>query len=429
MSTATHPWIQDAVRNGLIRFIPHSDLSDIMPLTRGTFGTIQVASWRRSKVVLKRLAISESVDMEQIVKEVQFMRRTDGNNNVIQLHGVSETPDTREFIIVMQYAENGSLRDYLRVHFSALDWPAKINLAIQITRGLEFIHLENIAHRDLHNKNILMDSDGRPLIADFGIAKKVDPAVLNSSMVLTMPQYVPPERYTAHPALRVNHHQKEDIYALGFILWELSSGRAPWENHDSLMIMRKVCDGVREEAVAGTPVQYVRLYRRCWTQDPKERPSASEVLDSLTSMSLKPVVVKFAELATPEIELASLSISSIAADNEKAIEFLIKPDEADVDEFFESPPSDIGTPERYHVQIESEWGDDPSQPPSPQPFAYVSNTPSFGRDYSWPAGVGTSQSPPPQPYAYVPNTPNFDRDFGHSRPGVGLSQPPPPSPP
>ncbi|RUS26227.1 kinase-like domain-containing protein [Jimgerdemannia flammicorona] len=82
------------------------------------------------------------------------MRRTDGNNNIVQLYGVSFSPNTRDFTIVMQYAENGSLRKYLQCHFSSLDWPAKINLAIQITRGLEFIHLEHIAHRDLHSKNL-----------------------------------------------------------------------------------------------------------------------------------------------------------------------------------------------------------------------------------------------------------------------------------
>ncbi|RUS26228.1 kinase-like domain-containing protein [Jimgerdemannia flammicorona] len=117
--------------------------------------------------------------------------------------------------------------------------------------------------------------------------------MLGSSAVLTMPQYIPPERYSTRPTRRLNHHQREDIYALGFILWELSSGRVPWENHDSMTIMRKVCDGGREDAVAGMPVEYVKLYQKCWAQDPNERPSASEVLESLISMPLESVVVKF----------------------------------------------------------------------------------------------------------------------------------------
>ncbi|CAB4472837.1 unnamed protein product [Rhizophagus irregularis] len=76
------------------------------------------------------------------------------------------------YILVLEYANEGNLRDYLRNNFASLEWNHKIQMALDITNGLKFLHSKEIIHRDLHSKNILVNN-GKLLIADFGLSKKL----------------------------------------------------------------------------------------------------------------------------------------------------------------------------------------------------------------------------------------------------------------
>ena len=80
-----------------------------------------------------------------------------------------------------------------------------------------------------------------------------------------------------------NHkrNEKSDIYSLGILFWEISSGRTPFLNFNSTFIPHNICGGLRETPVVNTPLKYQQLYQKCWDADPESRPDINEVHEAL----------------------------------------------------------------------------------------------------------------------------------------------------
>src|SRR6266496_2570118 len=94
---------------------------------------------------------------------------------VIELYGITQDPETKNYMMVLDYAENGSLRNYLDTSYNKLDWFYKIFYLYKIAVGLEFIHDEEIIHRDLHVGNILCNEYLRSVyVSDMGLCKPAD---------------------------------------------------------------------------------------------------------------------------------------------------------------------------------------------------------------------------------------------------------------
>ncbi|KAG9306767.1 hypothetical protein G9A89_005667 [Geosiphon pyriformis] len=302
-------WLEAAIKEELVKFIEYKHFSDIKYVTKGGFGVIHRAVWRRRQVALKRLdrSIVSNVEgkYEEFVRELKLSMKVKDDNRVVTFYGLSQDPNTKEYMMVMQYADGGNLRGYLKKNFLSLTWEAKKGLAYEIANGLAYIHDENIVHRDLHSKNILMHH-GKPLITDFGLSKKIsgaDDLSLHSSVTGIL-AYVPPERLTDHPS---PYDTRSDIYSFGVIMWEISAGRAPFpKSNDSLIF--SICNGKRETPIIGTPIAYHQLYSRCWDFDPERRPTMDEILNELEQMPFLPVIekeeklTKFASVITEEPE-------------------------------------------------------------------------------------------------------------------------------
>ena len=79
---------------------------------------------------------------------------------------------------------------------------------------------------------------------------------------------------------------KTDIYSLGILLWEISSGYPPFKDYDDTgaILINSITNGTREEKISGTPHDYYDLYTACWSGNPKERPIIEVVYDKLKSM-------------------------------------------------------------------------------------------------------------------------------------------------
>src|SRR5947209_5311237 len=95
------------------------------------------------------------------------------SRNIIRCYGITKDPETNNFMMVMQYAKDGSLRQNLNKYFNSMDWQKKFHILYNISDGLKNIHKKRLIHQDFHSGNILHHSLSS-FITDLGLCKPAD---------------------------------------------------------------------------------------------------------------------------------------------------------------------------------------------------------------------------------------------------------------
>jgi serine/threonine protein kinase len=138
--------------------------------------------------------------------------------------------------IWMQYLAGGSLRGLTSATQGALDWRKAVRLIIPIAQALDYAHHQGIVHRDVKPANILLTTQGEPMLSDFGIAKilHIGESTLTASGVgIGTPEYMAPEQAMGDAVAQ------SDIYALGIVLFELVTGQKPFVADTPMAVMLK----------------------------------------------------------------------------------------------------------------------------------------------------------------------------------------------
>ncbi|CAG8625620.1 2810_t:CDS:2 [Ambispora gerdemannii] len=284
----TISWLNSAIRDEHIKQFDYAEFTEFMNIGQGGFGEVKRAYWDGTNQVyaLKSIKPQEETSKEErnlLVREIKMLYTLRHHDNVVRFHGISYNEAERTHYLVMQYANGGTLRSYLHTNFKYLTWQDKRRIAEEIANGLFCIHKENINHRDLHSKNVLVH-DGRMMIADFGLAKLLDSQDV-SKTAAGMVAYIEPQLYKQ---LHYKRDKQSDIYSFGILLWEISSGRIP------NIRPAEVVHGYRELPIAGTPKDYFELYTQCWDDKPNKRPSIEHIIKGkrLEDMRFEPVLSK-----------------------------------------------------------------------------------------------------------------------------------------
>src|SRR5438128_7433344 len=193
----------------------------------------------------------------------------------LKLYGVTQQPETREYMIVMQYANNGSLPSYLDKNINKLTWKMKLQYLRDIASRLDDIHARQLIHCDLHGGNIVLNDSYKttptPLICDLGLSKSVNSSQSTTSTIQGVLPCIAPEVLHSRKFTR-----KSDIYSFGIIMYQIANGELPfrdWSSDDNLLAMR-ICNGLRPEMPDSTPEEYKKLAERCCDADPNNRPDA-----------------------------------------------------------------------------------------------------------------------------------------------------------
>jgi len=256
-----------------MRWIPFDSFSDLQFIAKGGFGAVYSAkskSW--GQVALKFLDNSQELTRD-FLEELRAHHRCSLGSGIIDCYGVSKDPEKNQYVMVMRYADHGSLRRYLSQYFTELSWEEKILLFDKICKGLKGIHDAGLVHRDFHSGNILRH-EKLVYVTDLGMCRPVNEKGDTENIYGVLP-YVAPE------VLRRAPYTKEaDIYSLGMIMWELSSNEAPYADraHD-YSLAEDICNGLRPPIISGTPKGYVAAMLRCWDAVPSRRPKVDDLLN------------------------------------------------------------------------------------------------------------------------------------------------------
>ena len=210
-------------------------------LGAGTFGTV----WRARDLQLQRTValklprvgrFAPEEDLQHFLREAQAAARLN-HPNIVRLHSAG-MDDGRVFLAI-EYVEGPNLREWL-----ALNWPEPVvaaRLCASIADGLAHAHRHDVIHRDLKPANLLIDREGEPHITDFGLAKRLSAAesTVSGMHVLGTPAYMSPEQAEGNSR---HVDARTDIYSVGVILYELLTGRVPFEG-DHAGILRGMLEG------------------------------------------------------------------------------------------------------------------------------------------------------------------------------------------
>ncbi len=151
--------------------------------------------------------------------------------NVVAVYDRGEFDDT--YYIAMEYLDGRSLKQVVRQD-GALDPDRAIDLVLQILKAARFAHRRGIVHRDIKPHNVIVDDEGRAKVTDFGIARAGASDMTETGSIMGTAQYLSPEQAQGHHV-----DARSDLYSIGVVLYELLTGRVPFDAESAVTIALK----------------------------------------------------------------------------------------------------------------------------------------------------------------------------------------------
>jgi beta-lactam-binding protein with PASTA domain/predicted Ser/Thr protein kinase len=153
------------------------------------------------------------------------------HQHVVSIYDRGEWDGT--YYIAMEYLEGRSLKAVIQQE-APLDPERAIDLTVQVLRAARFAHRRGIIHRDLKPHNVIVDDEGRAKVTDFGIARAGASDMTQTGSIMGTAQYLSPEQAQGHAV-----SEPSDLYSVGIILYELLTGRVPFEGESAVTIALK----------------------------------------------------------------------------------------------------------------------------------------------------------------------------------------------
>ncbi|XP_038062540.1 proto-oncogene tyrosine-protein kinase receptor Ret-like [Patiria miniata] len=266
-------------------------LLDDEVLGRGNFGEVRSGAVRIGGKVI-RAAIkmlkehSSSSEKDDFMQEFKTMSSAGHHVNIVSLFGACKHQDV--LYVALEYLPYGDLRSYLRTARSqsdsdeyALSSDQLVKFALDVAKGMKHLAQAGMIHRDLAARNILVGEALVAKVSDFGLSRGEDVYVQMSSKRV-------PLRWLAIESVRQNTYTtKSDVWSFGILLWEIATvGGTPYPTIDSDSLPGKLLKGYRMAKPSNCDDHSYALMRKCWDEDPNNRPTFTELVSILNGMAL-----------------------------------------------------------------------------------------------------------------------------------------------
>ena len=174
--------------------------------------------------IIRREAFSEEA-LDEVLKRFEREAKSLAklsHPNIVKVHDFGEHEGSP--YLVMEYLPGGTLKKLLG---EPIPWQYAVKLILPVARGVAYVHQRGVLHRDIKPANVLITESGEPMLSDFGIAKllegKQTTVLTESGMAIGTPEYMSPEQWTGTTS------PFSDQYSLGVVLYEMVTGRKPYE--------------------------------------------------------------------------------------------------------------------------------------------------------------------------------------------------------
>ncbi|KAL6651734.1 hypothetical protein ACP70R_010659 [Stipagrostis hirtigluma subsp. patula] len=266
-------------------------------IASGSSGDLYRGTYHGVDVAIKFLRTEHVNDSSKVefLQEIMILRSVN-HENVVRFYGACTKQ--RKYLIVTEYMPGGNLYDFLHKQNNTLELPVLLRIAIGISKGMDYLHRNNIIHRDLKTANLLIGSDQVVKIADFGVSRHpsqegemtaetgtyrwMAPEILGVRLGFSSLDWILAEFPTFKCLnLRVINHKpynhKADVFSFAVVLWELVTSKIPYENLTPLQAALGVRQGMRLEIPSWVHPRLSKLIRQCWDENPNVRPSFSDI--------------------------------------------------------------------------------------------------------------------------------------------------------
>jgi serine/threonine-protein kinase len=245
--------------------------------------------------------------------------------NIVSIFDVGEEDGI--YYIVMEYVEGNTLKQYIQ-QYAPLHPREALNIMEQIVSAIAHAHENHIVHRDIKPHNILIDPHGNVKVTDFGIAMALSSTTITqTNSVLGSVHYLSPEQARGGMA-----NKKSDIYSLGIVLFELLTGRLPFDGESAISIALKHLQSETPSAKrwnATIPQSVENIILKAMAKDTFHRYESAEEMEEDISTALKPERLNEVKFVIPEDNEATKAIPIITDSNmyEKTDDTLVRPHE------------------------------------------------------------------------------------------------------
>ncbi|XP_066351896.1 serine/threonine-protein kinase STY8-like isoform X1 [Miscanthus floridulus] len=253
---------------------------DLSMLTRddkiasGSSADLYRGTYKGHDVAIKCLRSANLSNPSQVefLQEVLILRGVN-HENVLQFYGAcTKHPN---YCIVTEYMPGGNIYNFLHKQNNFLELHKILRFAIDISKGMDYLHQNNIIHRDLKSANLLLGFDQVVKIADFGVARLGSQEGQMTAETGTY-RWMAPEIINHKP-----YDYKADVFSFAIVLWELATSKVPYDNMTPLQAALGVRQGLRLDTPASVHPRLTKLIRQCWDEDPDVRPTFAEIIIEL----------------------------------------------------------------------------------------------------------------------------------------------------
>jgi len=243
--------------------------------------------------VLNRF-VAVKVLKEEFITDIEFIKRFKSeaqtaasltHPNIVSIYDVGNEGDV--YYIVMELIQGKTLKEII-VEDGKLSWKWSVNIAIQIASALETAHKNNLIHRDIKPHNIIITEDGMAKVTDFGIAKAVSNSTITAfGTTIGSVHYLSPEH-----ARGGNTDAKSDIYSLGVVMYEMLTGRVPFDADTpvSVALMQVQDDPIEPKKLnPQIPISVNNIILKAMQKEPEDRyQNATDMLIDLSTALKRP---------------------------------------------------------------------------------------------------------------------------------------------